>query len=80
MVEGRAIHIDDDATLRRVAEAYAEKYGWPVDVRNGALHGDGAPTAGPPPYQVYEVRPTTIFGFGGDESFTSTRWSFHTGQ
>jgi hypothetical protein len=37
---------------------------------------DGAPTAGPPPYQVYEVTPTTAFAFGKDESFSPTRWRF----
>jgi hypothetical protein len=45
-------------------------------VRDGAFYADGAPTAGPPPYDVYEVRPTVIFGVGTDESFSAIRWRF----
>ena len=76
VVEGEAAKVSDDATLRRVAKAYASKYGWQVTVRDGALYGDGAPTAGPPPYGVYVVTPTTVFGFGTDDSFSPTRWRF----
>ena len=76
VVEGKAVKVDDAAALRRVGEAYADKYGWDVEVRDGALHGDGAPTAGPPPYEVYALMPSTVFGFGADESFSPTRWSF----
>jgi hypothetical protein len=76
VVEGRAARITDDAKLRRVAEVYAAKYQWQVTVRDGAFYADGAPTAGPPPYDVYEVTPTTAFGFGTDESFNARRWRF----
>jgi hypothetical protein len=41
----------------------AEEYWWQVTVRDGAFYADGAPTAGPPPYELYEVIPTTAFGF-----------------
>ncbi|HEV2894753.1 MAG TPA: pyridoxamine 5'-phosphate oxidase family protein, partial [Actinomycetota bacterium] len=68
--------VADEPTLRRVAEAYAAKYGWRVEVSEGAFHADGAPTAGPPPYEVYAVAPSTAFAFGTDESFSPTRWSF----
>jgi nitroimidazol reductase NimA-like FMN-containing flavoprotein (pyridoxamine 5'-phosphate oxidase superfamily) len=76
VLEGRAAKVADEDRLRRVAEAYAAKYRWQVTVRDGALHGDGAPTAGPPPYEVYEVTPATAFGFGTDESFNAMRWRF----
>jgi nitroimidazol reductase NimA-like FMN-containing flavoprotein (pyridoxamine 5'-phosphate oxidase superfamily) len=76
VVEGTAKKVTGDAGLHRVAEAYMTKYGWPVTVRDGALYGDGAPTAGPPPYEVYEVAPTTVFGFPWDETFNPTRWHF----
>ena len=49
VVEGEATKVRDEARLRRVAAAYASKYGWEVTVRGGALCGDGPPTAGPPP-------------------------------
>ncbi len=76
VVEGKAAKVSDEARLQRVADAYASTYGWQVAVRDGAFYADGAPTAGPPPYEVYEVSPTTIFGFGTDESFSATRWCF----
>jgi hypothetical protein len=38
--------------------------GWPLEVRDGVF-GPNAPTAGPPPYAVYELRPTTVFGLPG---------------
>jgi hypothetical protein len=59
-----------------VAEAYAAKYGWRVAIRDGAFVADGAPTAGPPPYDVYELTPATVFGFGTDEQHGATRWRF----
>jgi hypothetical protein len=77
VVEGIAVKVRDAATLQRVADAYASAYQWHVTVRDGAFHDtEGAPTAGPPPYDVYEVTPTTAFGFGTDESFSPTRWDF----
>jgi hypothetical protein len=76
VVEGATMRISDLARLRRVAEVYLSKYGWQVTVRDGAFYGDGAPTAGPPPYEVYEVTPTTVFSFGTDESYGANRWHF----
>ena len=76
MVEGTAAKVSDGAWLRRVAKVYMTKYGWPVSVRDGAFYGDGAPTAGPPPYEVYEVIPTTVFGLPWDETSNPTRWRF----
>lgn len=76
VVEGNAAKVRDDATLRRVADRYASKYRWYVTVSDGAFYADGAPTAGPPPYELYMVTPTTAFAFGKDESFRPTRWRF----
>jgi PPOX class probable F420-dependent enzyme len=77
VVEGQATRISDDATLRRIAEAYATKYDWRVTVREGAFDAEyGAPTAGAPPYEVYRATPQTAFGFGTDETFSPTRWRF----
>jgi nitroimidazol reductase NimA-like FMN-containing flavoprotein (pyridoxamine 5'-phosphate oxidase superfamily) len=78
VVEGQAMPIDAPATLQRVAQEYRSKYDWRPEVRDGALWADGAPTAGPPPYRVYAVRPSTAFGFptSGDEMLTPTRWRF----
>lgn len=76
VVEGEAARVGNEAELHRVAEAYAEKYEWSVTVREGAFHAEGAPTAGPPPYYVYAVRPSAVFGFATDGGLISTRWSF----
>lgn len=38
-----------------------------------------APTAGAPPYEVYEVTPGVVFGFATDDRFDTgpaTRWRF----
>jgi hypothetical protein len=77
VVEGLAEKVRDAGRLQRVANAHASTYDWHVTVRAGAFHDtEGAPTAGPPPYEVYVVTPTSAFGFGTDESFGATRWGF----
>jgi hypothetical protein len=77
VVEGKDARVRDETTLHRVSDAYASTYDWHVTVRDGAFHDtEGAPTAGPPPYVVYEVRSLTAFGLGLDESFSPTRWVF----
>jgi hypothetical protein len=77
LLEGEAMKVRGAATLRRVADASARVYGWRVTIRDGAFHDtEGAPTAGPPPYDVYEAAPTAAFGSGTDETFVPTRWRF----
>jgi hypothetical protein len=76
VLEGAARRVDDRASLAHVADAYTAKYGWEVDVVDGALWGEGAPSAGPPPYHVYRVAPHRAFGFPRDGDATPTRWTF----
>ena len=79
VLEGKAARVVDEAALRQIGEAYMAKYGWPVTVRDGAFEAPyGAPTAGPPPYEVYAVSPEVVFGFGTDDELAprSTRWRF----
>ena len=79
VLEGTATRVTDDDTLERVAGAYRSKYGWPVEIRDGAFDAPyGAPTAGPPPYVVYEIAPVQIFGFGTSDDLgpRTTRWRF----
>jgi nitroimidazol reductase NimA-like FMN-containing flavoprotein (pyridoxamine 5'-phosphate oxidase superfamily) len=76
VVEGRASKVSHAASLERLAELFASKYGWEVAVHDGAFYADGSPTAGPPPYEVYAVRLDTAFAFGTDESFGAMRWRF----
>ncbi|MDY7105297.1 MAG: pyridoxamine 5'-phosphate oxidase family protein [Actinomycetota bacterium] len=79
--EGIAARVDDRDRLDRVAAAYRDKYGWPVDVAgaDAGLHAPfAAPTAGPPPYVVFAIEPVTVYGLGTDEAHAprSTRWEF----
>jgi uncharacterized pyridoxamine 5'-phosphate oxidase family protein len=70
VVEGKAVRMSDEVTLQRVANCYAAKYDWQFDVRDGAFHQEGREAF------VYEVVPTTAFGFGRGDAFSQTRWRF----
>ena len=78
VVEGVAakVGVGEDPTLHRVAEAFAARHRWEVEVREGAFFADGAPTAGPPPYEVYRIVPELVFAFGTDETLGAARWRF----
>ena len=77
VVEGTASIERDPAALERVAQAYATKYEWHVRMQHGAFDADyGAPTAGPPPYDVYALRPRSVYAFGVTENFSPTRYRF----
>jgi nitroimidazol reductase NimA-like FMN-containing flavoprotein (pyridoxamine 5'-phosphate oxidase superfamily) len=71
VIEGRAERVSDEAKLARIADAYESKYGraWHFDVHDGVFqHGGGEAL-------VFEVAPTTAFGFGKGE-YSQTRWRF----
>jgi hypothetical protein len=68
--------VKDDAKLRRAAETYAS-HGWHPTVRDGAFHAEySAPSAGPPPWDLYEITPKTAFGVATAEPHGATRWRF----
>jgi Pyridoxamine 5'-phosphate oxidase len=76
VIEGPAERVTDDATLNRLAKRYADG-GWPARVENGAFTYDySAPSAGPPPWDLYAITPTTIFGVLAAEPGGATRWRF----
>lgn len=72
VVEGEAVVVTDDAKLRPLADAYVAKYGegWRLPGNEGV--------------RVFEVTPTTAFGFGRRDGqapppqggFSQTRWRF----
>src|SRR6266487_2221605 len=80
VLDSKAVRVTDAARVRRVADEYQRKYGWNAEPRGSALHAEGAPTAGPPPLDVYAIVPRVAFGFGTDESFNAMRWSFEDGD
>jgi hypothetical protein len=70
---GLDLVVEGEVRLQQIADAYAAQ-GWHPTVRNGVFYADyGAPSAGPPPY---EVTPVTVFGLGTDEPYGATRWHF----
>ena len=76
VVEGEASKVSDETRLQQIVDAYAVQ-GWHPMVRNGVFYADdGAPGAGPPPYEVYEVVPVTVFGLDTDEPYGATCWRF----
>ena len=72
IVEGAAVQMNDATTLQRLADMFAAKYNdfWHFTVQDGAFYGDGGRAL------VYQVAPTTAFGFGKGEAFSQTRWRF----
>jgi Pyridoxamine 5'-phosphate oxidase len=79
VIEGPIAWIDDRQRLRRIAEAYQDKYGWPVTVAGNGFNAPyAAPTAGHPPYRVYELTPTVAYAFGTGNNLGehSTRFRF----
>src|SRR5262245_31880592 len=73
IVEGETHNVRDEAVLQRIANLYHAKYGWMITVSNGAYAAPfGAPSAGLPPYELYQVRLTKAFGLGTEEPFGAT--------
>jgi hypothetical protein len=76
VIEGVASRVTDGETLERLARRYADE-GWPARVEAGAFTYDySAPSAGPPPWYLYEVRPTAAYGVLSAEPGGATRWRF----
>ena len=76
VVEGRAAKVTDQATLERLAQRYAAQ-GWPARVADGALTAEySAPSAGPPPWDLYVVTSLVAFGVATAKPFGATRWRF----
>jgi nitroimidazol reductase NimA-like FMN-containing flavoprotein (pyridoxamine 5'-phosphate oxidase superfamily) len=74
--EGEATRVTDTGTLERVAEIY-RAHGWEPTVRDGALYAEySAQTAGPPPWDVYRMTPSTVFALGTTEPWGATSFRF----
>ena len=76
VIEGTAARVTDDATLQHMAKRYADQ-GWPATVKDGAFtHEYSAPSAGPPPWNLYVLTPATVYGVMSDEPGGAMRWRF----
>ena len=71
VLEGEARRVTYDARLQELATAFND---WGPHVRDGAFyHEYSAPSAGPPPWYLYEFRPKTVFAMATAEPFGATR-------
>src|SRR5262245_48386226 len=71
VVEGTAVRLTDDESLRRLADSFETKYGsdWHFDVKDGAFeHGHG-------PTPVFRIEPTKVLAFAKDPH-AQTRYRF----
>ena len=84
VIEGIAQPIRDEDTVREIA-AFLNSNNWPLEVRGSELYGPHAPTAGAPPYTIFRIVPSTIFGLPGMQGMDQfepselprpTRWDF----
>jgi hypothetical protein len=74
VIEGSAARVTDADELRSVADQYVRQ-GWPAQVDGDAFSAEySAPSAGPPPWHVYRVAPSTVYAFGTAEPGGATRF------
>ena len=72
VAEGEAKIVRDEARLNEIVKLYDD---WGPHVRDGAFwHEFSAPSAGPPPWDVYEITPAKFFGVASAEPHGATRW------
>lgn len=75
-VDGEAALIEDPAVVADVAARYAAS-GWPVTAEGTGLTAPfSAPSAGPPPWQVYRFTPREATAVLTTEPGGATRWRF----
>ena len=76
ILEGEASRVTDQPTLEALARQY-RKGGWPAQVAGDAFTAPySAPSAGPPPWQLYRLALHTAFGVATAEPNGATRWRF----
>jgi hypothetical protein len=74
--EGDVERITDPALLETVARL-GRQGGWPVEVAGDAFTAPfSAPSAGPPPWNLYRLAFNTVFGVATGEPHGATRWRF----
>ncbi|WP_329056420.1 pyridoxamine 5'-phosphate oxidase family protein [Amycolatopsis sp. NBC_01488] len=75
-MEGEAHRVTDAPTLERVAAVYREG-GWPATVVGDGLTAPfTAPSAGPPPWNLYRLTLHRAVGVAGAEPHGASRWDF----
>ncbi len=75
-LEGRAVRVTDDRRLVDLTAVFA-RGGWaPTVAEGGFTHEYSAPSAGPPPWYVYEFTPEEVYAVATREPGGATRWTF----
>jgi hypothetical protein len=75
-LEGRAARVTGEARLQQLAGVFA-RGGWAPTVAESAfIHEFSAPSAGPPPWYVYEFTPQDAYAVMTMEPGGATRWTF----
>jgi hypothetical protein len=70
---GEAVRVNDAVTVQRLADVYAAS-GWPARAVGSQLEADySAPTAGPPPWDLWTMAPQSAVGLGAGGAM---RWHF----
>jgi hypothetical protein len=76
VLTGTAARVTDAQALESVAAGYREG-GWPAQVEGDGLTAPySAPSAGPPPWNVYRFTFHTVVGVATAEPYGATRWRF----
>jgi hypothetical protein len=74
--EGDVSRVTDKPTLEKLKSIYNEG-GWPATVEGDAFTAPfSAPSAGPPPWNVYRLRCHTVYGVATEEPNGATKWTF----
>ena len=76
VMKGKAAKVEDLALLTTVTKAFHDG-GWPAEVKDGRIVAPySAPSAGPPPWDLYRFTFDTVVGVAGVEPYGATRWRF----
>ena len=76
VLEGEARRVDDADVFEAVIARFRAG-GWPAEVADGRIVGPySAPSAGPPPWDLYRFTFRTVFGVATVEPYGATRWRF----
>jgi Pyridoxamine 5'-phosphate oxidase len=75
-LEGHAVRVTDEAQLERLAQVFAQG-GWAPTVADGGFtHQFSAPSAGPPPWFVYQFTTDDAYAVKTKQPGGATRWTF----
>ena len=76
VLEGEATIVDDPDLFEAVIARFRDG-GWPAEVADGRIVGPcSAPSAGPPPWDLYRFTFHSVFGTATAEPYGATRWRF----